>query len=42
MRITAGTPSSDAASATACAWLPDEKAATPRDRCSSGSEEIAL
>src|SRR5207237_3004710 len=33
---------SDAASATACAWFPDEKAATPRDRSASASDEILL
>src|SRR3989337_881417 len=35
MTITAGAPSSFAASATPCAWLPDENATTPRRRCSS-------
>src|SRR5437764_4359246 len=42
IRITAIVAWSDAASATACAWFPDEKAATPRDRSASASDEILL
>ena len=34
MTMTRGTSSSCPASATACAWLPDEKATTPRRRSS--------
>jgi hypothetical protein len=40
--MTAVVPSSRADSATACAWLPDEYAATPRASWSAGSELIAL
>src|SRR5690349_10537024 len=42
MQITAGTPSGFAASATPCAWLPDEKASTPRRLASTGSWLIVL
>src|SRR5256714_1022345 len=38
--MTARTPGSAAAGATACAWLPDEKATAPRARSSSESERI--
>jgi len=37
MTITAGRPSSFAASATPWAWLPEEKATTPRVRWSASS-----
>src|SRR5438067_2279638 len=42
MTIVALVPSRRAAIATACAWLPDENAMTPRARSSSGSDEILL
>jgi len=42
MQIVAGTPSSRAASATPCAWLPALAAITPRARSSSDSAEIRL
>jgi hypothetical protein len=38
--MTARAPTSFEASATACAWLPDEKATTPRARSSAESERI--
>jgi hypothetical protein len=40
--MTARLPSSRAASATACAWFPDEYAATPFFSRSGGSWETAL
>jgi hypothetical protein len=40
MRIVAGKPTAAAASATACAWFPDEYAATPRH--DSARREILL
>src|SRR5579875_170076 len=42
MQITAGTTNNCAQSATAWAWLPDEKAITPRSRSSGASVEILL
>src|SRR5690606_29617276 len=42
MTIVARTPSSRAASAIACAWLPDENAITPARRCAGASFAIAL
>ena len=41
MTTTAGAPSSRAARATPCAWLPDEYVMTPRASASAGSEAIA-
>ena len=38
--MVARVPSRPAASATACAWLPEEYATTPRARTSAGSDEI--
>ena len=42
MTITAGMPSSVAASEIACAWLPDEKATTPARRWRSSKRASAL
>jgi hypothetical protein len=42
IRITARAPCSRAASASACAWLPDDTVATPRSRSPSLSEATAL
>ena len=42
MRIVAGTSCSAAARASACAWLPEEAASTPRSRSAFGSEATAL
>jgi hypothetical protein len=42
MTMVARAPASRAASATACAWLPDEKATTPRRRSSAVSESSLL
>ena len=41
MMITLGTPNCRAARATPCAWLPEEKAITPRARVPSSSAETA-
>jgi hypothetical protein len=41
MTMTEGTPNSAAARATPCAWLPDEKAITPRARTSGVSADTA-
>ena len=42
MTITAGMPSSVAASEIACAWLPDEKATTPARRWLASKRASAL
>jgi hypothetical protein len=42
MTIVAGMPCSFAASAIACAWLPEENVITPRARASGSSAAIAL
>jgi hypothetical protein len=42
IRITARAPSSRAASASACPWLPEETVATPRARSPSLSAATAL
>src|SRR3954451_8592376 len=42
MRIVAGAPCSAAARASACAWLPEDAATTPRSRSALGSEATAL
>ena len=42
MTIVAVVPSSRAAIATACAWLPDEYASTPRAQLVAGSDAILL
>ena len=41
MTIAARTPSSCEASATACAWLPEENATTPAARCAASRVEIS-
>ena len=42
MTIVALMPNNRHASATACAWFPDEYVSTPRARSASGMREIAL